>query len=298
MRRIIDYYFLFAILLTSISCSEHHAVVDNDSDNLPIHYVAIDIDDIFQPNWDSAAGKIGNVKMDADDVKDLVQFSRDINAMFGFKFKFTIGYNSAYYDSTWSGDQAFIEYRDEFCWFNHLPKHEHVRESNLSAEKIDSLFDIGNNFANIHHITLSDYMVTPLHDGIWPPYDPLYAAFQKNHILYTSTENIACRASYGDVDILPRHFIGIGSSIYSVGQVDSSRLEKYSVNDFNIIRKEPAVILYSHQSNYARDHLGEVLIRMILLKLKEQNEFHVVFLPAEELEKIVFKESFTVFKLP
>jgi hypothetical protein len=41
----------------------------------------------------------------------------------------------------------------------------------------------------------------------------------------------------------------------------------------------------------------EVLIRMLLQQLREQKQYRIVFLPVEEMEKIVFDTPLTVSRI-
>ena len=107
-----------------------------DEENKIVHYVAIDIDDIFQPNWDSELHQIGTVKMDGTDVEALIELTHNLRLSIGEEFSFSIGYNSGYYDSTNSGDLAFIKNASYFAWFNHLPFHQHILQYSYTEIKM------------------------------------------------------------------------------------------------------------------------------------------------------------------
>jgi hypothetical protein len=281
---------------TLLSCS--HDLIDSDSGNpQPVRYVAIDIDDVFMPNWDYTTQKYGKVKMNEDDVKNLVQFSAEVQSLFGERFRFTLGFNCGFYDSTNPGDRAFLACRNEFDWYDHLPRHEQVMSSHYSAAQIESLFTIGSAFAARYDLKLSHYQITPAHEGLWPPYDPLYQAFEKFGIQYTAAAALTELASYGTVIIIPRHYIGISSAEYSFTQVSRDRLQRFADDDYRLVMENPAVVFYSHQVNYAGDRIAEVLIRMLIEKFQAQTTYRIMFLPAEDVAKIVHDTPLVVHKI-
>lgn len=288
--RFIPFLLFCALPLYAVVCSDGKIpTADGNSENL--HYVAIDIDDIFQPNWDIESHRVGTVKMNREDVDALIDLTDTIRLLFNRNFYFSIGYNSGFYDSTNSGDRAFIENASEFRWFNHFPNHEHVEEYGYSSEKIDELFLEGKRFEKEHGLSnyISTYMVTPLHDGLWPPYDPLYDNFEKYHITSTSTPAVNKPASYGTVKILHRTFTGLGSSQYSFDQVNRSTVAAFAEQVFSTILEQKTVIFYTHQANYAKDHLANELLAMLIDHLRTQEELTVVFLPAEEVVRIAYE---------
>ena len=286
------YLYVLLSVLAVISCSDN-SVDPGNPPELPIHYVSIDIDDIFMPNWDSSTQKNGTVKMTSDDVKALIKLSYDIRSRFNDDFRFSIGFNCGYFDSTNSGDSAFLTFNKEFLWFDHLVHHNLIKSDQLPEDKIDKLFAVGRQFAQTQGIQITDYQITPKHEGIWPPYDPLYNVFEKYGIKYTSTFELHTQASYGNVKILPRYYIGVGSGSYSLSQISQDRLKKFAEDDYKTIMENRAVILYSHQANFAVDRLGEKLIRILMEKLSEQKAFRIVFLPAGEVVRIIHEQSLT-----
>ncbi len=109
------------VIFFAASCSNNP--VDHDvSIELPVHYVAIDIDDIFMPNWDYTTQKMGTVKMNAGDVSALVQLGKDIRSKFGTDFRFTIGFNCGFFNGDFTGDAAFLDKKTEFNMVRSLKK--------------------------------------------------------------------------------------------------------------------------------------------------------------------------------
>ncbi len=241
---------MFTSCILLICCVLFHGIptLSADEENKIVHYVAIDIDDIFQPNWDSELHQIGTVKMDETDVDALIELTHNLRLSFGEEFSFSIGYNSGYYDSTNSGDKAFLKNASYFAWFNHLPFHQHILQYSYTYEQIEELIIAGNNFENAHGLTdfTGGYMVTPLHDGLWNPYDPIYDIFEKYGIYYSSTPMVNRPASFGKVKIITRYLMGLGSSDYSFEHESEERIDDYSIKTYNIIMNKETVIFYTH----------------------------------------------------
>jgi hypothetical protein len=235
-----------------------------DPPDPPVRFVAIDIDDVFQP--------IGTVKMSEPDVLALVELSAAIRRDFSSQFRFSLGYNSAFYDSTHPGDRAFIAHADQFIWFNHLPRHEHVVGKSLSSSALDLLFWAGLQFEAQHGLTAfrTSYMVTPLHEGIWPTYDPLYDTFERFGVTSTSAPTVTGPAAYGSVVVGQRTNLGLRSYEFLVTQVSDEELTQF------------ALIFYAHQANFAHGRIGNTLISRLLKLLTTQSDFSVEFVPAAE----------------
>jgi hypothetical protein len=203
---------------------------------------------------------------------------------FGPEFRFSLGYNCGFYDSTNSGDRAFIAHAGQFAWFNHLPRHEHVVGRSMSSAQIGLLFATGLQFETKHGLGAfrTPYMVTPLHEGIWPPYDPLYDAFERYKVTRTSTPTVARPAAYGSVLVGHRTNLGLQSSEFSGTQVSDETLTLLAYAARDSIAASEAVIFYVHQANFARDRIGNKLISRVLELLAAEDDFSVDFVPAAE----------------
>ncbi len=252
---------------------------------LPVHYVAVDVDDVFQPNWDAAAQKRGTVKMQAADVAALVELSAALRREFTPRFRFSLGYNSAFFDSAQGGDRAFLEHAGEFVWFNHLPRHEHVVDASLSQGALERLFLEGESFTAAHGMQpfCTDYLVTPQQQGIWPPYEPLYAVFERHGIRYTASPALLRPATYGSVRIGHRTNLGLSSGQYGLAQVSPERLELLARAACDSVAAREAVVFHTHQANYARDRLGNRLIARLAALLAGQDTLCVEFVTAAEV---------------
>ena len=294
IRRVIPPVVLGAAVLAG--CSENENVllfevekpaiqrIQHDPDNSC--YIAIDIDDVFQPNWDRANNMIGDVKMNRHDVDALVTLSSLINDRFPLSdFQFSLGYNSGFFESDRDGDTAFLEYAASFAWFNHLPNHEHVESWNYSVQTICALLNEGAAFALEHGLGpyMMDYIVTPKHEGLWPPYDPLYEALDSVGITRTSTECIQYPALYHGVCIIPRVYIGVGSGDYADSQVSEAEICERAIRLYNVILKESYVVIYSHQANFARDRLANRIIEKLTILLELDTGRDYVFSTAHDV---------------
>ncbi len=253
----------------------------------PVCTVAIDIDDIFQPNWDNVLNTTGTVKMEESDILAIVDLTAMIRSRFGGNFMFSLGYNSGFFDSTNTGDRAFLDHAAEFVWFNHFPRHEHVVGQSLSYNAIDSLFQAGRAFEDRYGLRafVGGYMVTPLHEGLWPPYIHLYDAFENYGITATSTPMVSRPASYGSVRIAHRTFLGLSSSQYSLAQVSLENLSLYARAACDSVLANTSVIFYTHQANYARDRVANELIAQLVELLATQDDYTIKFVIAEEAVK-------------
>ena len=61
-------------------------------------WIGIDIDDIFQPNWDPDP-KERRVKIQRSDVEAILKTQNQSSALIGEKFRFTLGFNSGWYET-------------------------------------------------------------------------------------------------------------------------------------------------------------------------------------------------------
>ena len=237
------------------------------------------------PVTNAPFSEANNVKMNESDVIALIELSDEINSLFGGKFAFSLGYNCGYYDSTNSGDKAFLKYSYKFQWFNHLPRHEHVVEYGLSSDEIEELLIIGNKFEKEHGLTdyVAHYLVTPKHEGLWPPYEPLYANFEKFNIFYTSTPYLEKPATYGKVKIMKRQKNDLASYDCSYQQESREKIAQLVEISYNIIMNNAASILVTHQANYAKDRIANELLSNLIDRLIAQHDYNIVFLPAEKV---------------
>jgi hypothetical protein len=260
------------------------------------HYVAIDIDDIFMQVTDPRFADLVDVKMDEPDVAALIDLSDRINSHFGGNFAFSLGFCCGYYDSTNSGDTALVNHASEFRWFNHFPRHEHVVEYGLNSVLIGKLFTISNNFARDHGFenALSHYDVTPKHEGLWPPFQPLYDVFEENHITCVSTQTIDRPAVFGDVCIMKRQMNDLAAGDCSLRQESSERIDAMVQDAYTQIMNNKLSIVVTHQANYAMDRPAILLLSGLLDKLEEQKDYSIVFLPAEKLEPFYRETYFTL----
>ncbi len=274
-------------ILTSCSDGKKSLPMEQETPSLDnVCYIAIDIDDIFQPNWDSKKNAVGDIKMNRSDVNVLEELSETINECFpSSDFMFTMGYNSGYYEADNDGDRAFLEHASSFLWFNHLPRHEHIESNKYTAWEIISLLDEGSAFAVEHGFDpyITDYIVTPRHEGIWPPYDPLYEALNYIGISTTSTQLVSRPAMYGGVKIVPRIFIGITSGDYSYNQISEKKIGEISKKLFVRLQNESYAVIYSHQANFARDRLGNRLIETLLTLLESDTDRTYIFRSAYDV---------------
>jgi len=201
-----------------------------------------------------------------------------------------------YYDSTSSGDEAFITNAHNFKWFNHLPRHEHVVSSNLNASQIENLFVLGKQFEYKYNLTpyVSSYMVTPLNEGTWPPYEPLYENLETFGIKYTSTIYISTGAMFGSVKIMPRTDPYISSYVFFdpsyTNGISDDKLFTLAYQAYEKVMANKAIIFFLHQQNFAADRIGVKFFKMLETLLLEQKDYTIQFVPSEDIVDIYHKQ--------
>lgn len=243
-----------------------------------IRYIAIDIDDVFL-----SSSTVTEVKINSGDVLHLIELTEKIRSTFRCDFRFSLGYNCGYFDSSNSGDKALIEHAEEFAWFNHLPRHEHVKEFARTSLEIDNLLAVGRAFEQSHGIfTPHDerYLITPLNDGTWPPYDPLYESFNKAGILYTATNTIKSEYNYKGVRVLPRTLIEIGAGKHSIDDVSQSKISELARQLYNQIIINKLTLICAHQANFTDNRPAAKIIEELINLLLKENDYKFIFLPA------------------
>jgi hypothetical protein len=178
-----------------------------------------------------------------------------------------------------------LHYASNFSWFTHLPNHEHVTGSSLTYSVLDSLFAMGRFFEIQHGLLpfISRYCITPQHEGIWPPYDPLYDVFEKYGIRYASSPYVFRTASYGTVQIMYRTNLGLGSNHYAMSQVGVNKIALCVEKAYTAVMENRTVIFNVHQANFCKDRVATTLIKQLLERLIAQDECTVIFLPAEKV---------------
>lgn len=251
----------------------------------PVRLVSIDIDDVFLASSYSGDPSLDKVKMTEADVKELIALSDEINRRFGGGFAFSLGYNSGYYDSLHAGDRAFVANAPLFRWFNHLPRHEHVVESSLSEDTLTGLFKTAYAWEDAHGVApfRMRYCVTHKHEGLWPPYAPLYNTFEKYGVTATAYPELDRPAVYGTVRIMQRSYCGLGSYICSFKQLPRSKLSMLTKENLATVLSREATVFGMHQANFAVDRLANEMIRSMIDSLSARTDYTIVFLPSDTL---------------
>ncbi len=233
-----------------------------------VRYFSIDIDDIFQPNdWGDQSGR--TVKIQQEDVFALLDTADVLSQYTTDPFKWSMGFNCGWYGTQaggpeyndLEGDQALVFNGHEFYWFDHLPEHQRASEYNQS--EIESLFEESTQFAvdtglDIH---MTQYILPPYNDGIYPVYDPLYDAMLNFDYKYTASNWFEEGIIYKGVRIAPRHSAGIYSQQYSFSQLSRSEIDETIEGGplfFRIFHTQ-VTFFWTHQSNFARDRIGNYL---------------------------------------
>ena len=278
---------LCLVLVMGWGCSDSSSPSDpgDKPSEKPVKLVSIDIDDVFLASSYPSDPSLDKVKMTEADVKELIALSDEINRRFGGGFAFSLGYNSGYYDSLHAGDRAFVANAQSFRWFNHLPRHDHVVEYNLSEETLTGLFKTAYAWEDAHKITpwRMKFCVTPKHDGLWPPYAPLDNTFEKFGVSATSYPELDRPAEYGNVKIMQRSYCGLGSYICSFKQLPQSKLSILTGENISTVLSREATVFGMHQSNFAVDRPANEMIRSMIDSLSAQTDYTIVFLPSDTL---------------
>ena len=127
------------LLLDSVSWVSHRQIAERLD-----HWIGIDIDDVFQPQWNNDADK-RKVKLQAWDVEELRASQVRLSNIFMEPFHYNLGFNANWYKQRVSlppfddaaGDQALVAHAGEFRWFDHLPGHEVA--TNYDAAQLTAL---------------------------------------------------------------------------------------------------------------------------------------------------------------
>jgi hypothetical protein len=247
---------------------------DKDSKDTPkkIHYISIDIDDIFL----AAEG----AKTNADDVEKLLELTNYIRKTFNSDFKFTVGYNPCYFDSLNSGDNSFLKNANNFLWFNHLPHHDLLVDKKLTSAQIDSLLDYGLKFERDKDIFpyTTTYIITPKHQGIWPVYEPLYTNLYNHGYKYTATPLVDSHEYHNGIVIFPRVEMRLSAAVRKIDKNTQVKVEILK----NKILTSSLTIFYLHQANFTDERPGEKIIKDLCQSLLLEKDSKFVFLPSEK----------------
>lgn len=234
-------------------------------------YIGVDIDDVFMPNYDDEENK-RTVKIQADDVPALLATQAHISSTMGRDFRFTIGFNVAYYGVQFgdaalyddpAGDAALVANRSAFYWFDHLKHHTIVKDQ--AVDELAGYMRDARAWAEETGVIdyVGRYAVTPQHSGISQRYAPLYEAWRDVwDIGYSSdTSGTVNGFEYMGIHVAPRSQAGIWSGQYSFAEVSPSSLERMARGGavYREVIARPVSIFMTHQSNYARDRLGNKL---------------------------------------
>ena len=258
--------------------------------------VAIDIDDIFQPNWsDNPAER--TVKLQDTDVDYLVGLENRLSAIFDDSFRFNLGFNALWYEQSFgpkgtddrAGDRALVQQRDRFRWFDHFYAHEPARE--LTYEALVESMTKNGKWADQHDVTrlMGSYAVSPAHSGTWPPYEPLYRAWQKFGVSAATTFDILAGTKaqrHDGITVMPRLGCGVAcfSDHYSNEQLSDAEMRQVVQQEvIPTILANPFVVFMSHQSGYARDHLAGRTFEQAITQLARLTTLTFRNLPAEEI---------------
>ena len=262
-------------------------------------WIAVDIDDIFQVNWDADPdGR--TVKIQADDVDAMIDTQDLLSDVMDGDFRFTLGFNMGWYEVNYgpepyddaAGDRAMVAERAEFHWFDHLPLHPH--SSDYGYDDLVAMMEESQAWAIATGVSdyMTGYQLSPYHDGIYPIHDPLYQAWRTVwDARYTSTTVVDEGFAYAGVLVAPRQSCGIWSSQYSFDQVPESTLYAYARGGavFRTILEHPVSVFMTHQSNYARDRLGLVLFEELVTFYDQWTNFRLVAGTNDELVEEYFR---------
>ncbi len=259
-------------------------------------YVAIDIDDVFQPNWNNDSN-LRTVKMQADDAAELLAVQGRLSRIFAGEFQFTLGFNALWYQAQVgptttddaAGDGALVRNRVHFRWFDHLFGHEGAPDYPY-AELLASMTK-NRAWAEEHDVTsrLGSYAVSPAHRGTLPPYEPLYQAWRETGIDATTTFDLrpGAKAQRHQGVTVARRFgceAACYSDQYSFEQLPKETLEQIASSVVvPTVVSNPAVIFMSHQSDYARDRVGAYVFERAFENLREWTTLRFINLPSEEV---------------
>lgn len=263
---------------------------------LESRWIGVDIDDIFLPVFPERDA----VKMQAEDVQALLDSQKEISELSGNPFKYSVGYNSNWYEKVVApppyndaaGDRAFVENREQFFWFDHLPGHE--KSSTLAQEALEALMLSSKAWAETHDVLrlIGKYQVSPYHDGIFPVYEPLYQAWRKIWgVETTSTVFINQGMVHADIMVAPRTDLGVAGRVFSWDQVDREHLEAAARGGFLFRRvlSNPVNIIMTHQANFARDRVALSIFMELVRFTNKWTNFKLVNLPSDGLVRKYFE---------
>lgn len=252
-------------------------------------WVGIDIDDIFLP----VPANHGAVKMQGTDVEALLHAQQSISTQTGNQFRFHLGYNSDWFEKTFSGqredvegDRKFVQNRGEFYWFDHLPAHQ--KSSKYSQAELETLMKKSKKWAAEHGIEdlIGKYHVPPYHDGVAPVYSPLFAAWKSIwQTAYTSTVFTNPGFVEEGIFVAPRTDLGLASHVWGWKEVNQEHLLEGARGGFLFMRLliNPVSIIMTHQANFARDRMALVIFQELVRFVKQWTNLNLINLPGDGL---------------
>jgi hypothetical protein len=257
-----DYYdhWFNRLLMHDVLSWVSHGALSVDKQRM----IAIDIDDVFQPNW-NPDGNLRTVKLQAADVDELVALEGRLGAKITGGFRFTLGFNSGFFEMVFdhsgdfddaAGDRHLVERRADFDWFDHLPMHDAV--VGLSEPEIAALIAQSKVWADSVGITTVPYAVSPAHQGIADRYEPLFVAWHDAGILTTSTTDAPEAFEFLGVSVA--HRMNCGPPCYSdqvwFTDVPAAEIDNQirSVLLPDALRGRTQIFM-THQQGYSRDRI-------------------------------------------
>ncbi len=257
----------------------------------------MDIDDIFQVNWDpDPAGR--TVKIQAEDVEAMLESAEYLSSMMTGTFRWNLGFNCGWYEVSYgpppyddaAGDRAMVANREFFHWFDHLPYHPDV--TGYGQAEIEAFLAQSLQWAEEHDVArlLTEYDLTPYHSGIYPIHEPLYDAWNTFGYRYTSTTAVTEGFVHKGIYVAPRQSCGISSSQYSWEQVSQESIDN-SIQGGDLfcrVFNNPVLIFMTHQSNFARDRIGLYLFERLVEFFKTWTSYEFVTGPNDMLVEKYF----------
>ncbi|VDK45230.1 unnamed protein product, partial [Anisakis simplex] len=226
-------------------------------------YIEIDVDDIF-------VGQSGS-RMTAADADALLESQNRLRHSVE-NFTYCLGFSGSFFRNGDSlevkGDERLIEVGQNFIWFPHMWRHNHVHELNIT--QIKALMTLNKMFAQSWKIPVtSQYAISPQHAGVYPVHEDLFDAWREIwNISVTSTEEYPhFRPSssrrgfiYKNISVLPRQTCGLYTHthfFHSYPDGLSTLINNIEGGDlFLTILLNPFSIFMTHQQNFANDRLG------------------------------------------
>jgi len=270
--------------------------------DLPIldrRWIGVDIDDIFQANYDPDPEN-RTVKIQAEDVEAMIQTQDDLSEIMEGDFRFVLGFNCGWYQEDFgpppfddaAGDLALVANRAEFRWFDHLPLHQDCTE--YGTQELIAIMEESKAWAQANDVTthITGYHLTPWHAGIDPVYEPLYEAWRQVWDTgYTSTTETVTGFEHAGVKVAPRQNSGILSSEYSFEQVDQDEIDSWIQGGFLSQRmiENPVNLFMTHQCNFARDRIGLYLFENLADFFDRWTHFQLVTGSNDELIEKYFE---------